>query len=168
MKWDKDKVIKWVAIGIFVAFFLWGADRMARAEGLVENDYARISLGFGFTNRTQEAIVQELMVGKGPWYASVARIGGAPQMPDQVNRYAIGYRVHWRDGKDWQPYMRLGMAYWSETPEVISDHWSYDMAIGVRWRIVELEAQHNSTAGRSVINGGFDAVALGVCLPLPF
>ena len=44
---------------------------------------------------------------------------------------------------------------------LISERLTYDLRLGARWKdIVELEIQHNSTAGRSERNTGFDVITL--------
>jgi len=84
-----------------------------------------------------------------------------------ITRFSGGYRVNWLRDKFISPYLRLGMAWFDSTPEpYISDQWSFDMAAGLRFRnVLELEAQHNSTAGRSLTNSGIDSITLSIVLP---
>lgn len=148
-----------VLVAIFIALFIWG--RAAEAGE------ARIGLGVGTFN-VQGAIYQDLLVttDEQTWYAQVTRIGNDEHF-DVLTRYSAGYRVNWRDDKFAEPYLRLGMAHFDKEPTYrISDKWSFDMAVGIRFKdVVELEAQHNSTAGRTNYNYGLDSIVLGVVLP---
>lgn len=163
-----------ILVVIFVTFFVMG--RYAEAGE------ARIGLGAGTFN-AQGAIVQDVMVTTDDlrWYASFQRAGGddvfynleqrhcrTVRVPfSSVNRFAVGYRVNWYRERTVSPYLRLGAAYFDREPmPFISDDLSYDMAVGVRISdIIEIEAQHNSTAGRSAFNKGMDSVVFGVTLP---
>ena len=149
---------KYAAIGaivVFVALFLWG--RVA--------DAAEVSLGLGYSPK-HETRYQQVMLGTDDrrWYGSLARIGGDVRHDYQYWRVGAGYRVNWRRESRISPHMRLGAVYFSEEPtDYISDQWAFDMAVGARlWDIVDVEWQHNSTAGRSSQNEGLDAVVLSV------
>lgn len=150
-----------VAIALFVGFFLWG--RSAEAAE------ARLGIGFGIT-ANKGATYQEMMVTTDDlrWYGAATRMGGDDRHDYQTWRITTGYRVNWREGHKIEPFMRLGVAYFTEQPtDYISDNWAFDMAVGIRlWDIVEVEFdQHNSTGGRSSQNEGLDAPMVSVVLP---
>lgn len=153
--------IKWTIIAIFVVLFAWGVARQTA-------DAAEIRLGLGRGASNDNAwIMQELMLTTDShWYFGAAWLGGDDVLPDTM-RFTAGYRVSWRDGLRVAPYMRGGMAYFRDEPtDIISDNWAYDMAVGLRlYRVVDLEYQHNSTAGRSLQNSGSDIPALAVVVP---
>jgi hypothetical protein len=119
-------------------------------------------LGFGVTNDSNW-IGQELMLTHNHWYGSVMRVGGDNVLPDTA-RLAAGYKVEWRDGRRVSPYLRLGGSYFLDEPtDIISDRWAYDMAMGLRmFGVLDLEYQHNSTAGRSIQNSGNDMLLIGI------
>lgn len=143
---------------LFIIAFAWGV----RANA----DELRLGVGFGVTH-DNDWTTQELTYLHRNWYGQAAYMGGDNRLPDTY-RLSAGYRVHWRPEKRFSPFMRLGVAYFGERPlEVISDRLAFDMAVGVRaWGVVELEWQHNSTAGRSDINYGNDVVLLGMVFPI--
>lgn len=156
------KEIKYTAVivAIFVAVFLWG--RSADAAEL------RLGLAAGTFN-TQGAVTQDLMLTSTDlhWYANISRWGGDARGLDEVTRFSGGYRVNWRRDKFVSPFLRLGVAYFDQEPmPYVSDNWTFDMGAGLRFNnILELEAQHNSTAGRSRWNTGLDNITLAVVLP---
>ena len=147
-------------IALFIGFFLWG--RVAEAAE------ARLGVGWAYQN-TAGATYQELMVTSSDlrWYGAATRIGGDDRHNYEYWRVTAGYRVNWRSATNFNPYMRLGVAYFDEEPtDYISDQFAFDMAAGLRlYNLVELEIEHNSTAGRSSQNEGLDAVTLSVVLP---
>lgn len=152
---------QWLKIGLiaaFFGFFVWG----------VTADAAEASIGLGYSPK-HETRYQQVMVTTDSrnWYFSATRIGGDVRHDYQYGRLGVGYRVNWRRDARLSPYMRLGGVYFTEEPtDYISDQWAFDMVVGTRlWQIVELEWQHNSTAGRSTQNEGLDAVSLSVVLP---
>lgn len=142
----------------FIGFFIWG--RVA--------DAAEVSIGLGYSPK-HESRYQQVMLTTDDrrWYFSATRIGGDVLHDYQYGRIGAGYRVNWRRESRFSPYMRLGGVYFTDPPtDYISDDFAFDMAIGSRlWNVVELEYQHNSTAGRSSQNEGLDAVVLTVVLP---
>ena len=149
-----------IAIGLivtFIGFFLWG-----RAADAAE---AGIGLGFSKNGATHQQLT--LTSTDLRWYGSATRIGGDRRHNYVYGRLGAGYRVNWRRDMRFSPYMKLGGVYFTEEPtDYISDRWAFDMNIGVRlYDIVELEYQHNSTAGRSDQNEGLDTVVLQVVLP---
>lgn len=158
---NKKWYAKWTvwAVIVFIIVFTWGYALQNKAEA----GELQIGLGHGATNNN-DWIAMNIAIYHNHWYVSAARFGGEDRafLPD-VSRYALGYRVDWRDGKRVEPFMRFGVAYWTEEPRnLISDRWSYDMSVGLRfWQVLELEWQHNSTAGRSDFNKGNDVVVLG-------
>lgn len=156
-KWYQKWTV-WAVIA-FVIVFTWGYVQQNEADGAE----LQIGLGHGATNNN-DWIAMNVAVYHNQWYLSGARYGGEDEafLPD-TSRYALGYRVDWRDEKTIEPFMRFGVAYWTDEPSnLISDRWSYDMSVGVRlWSVLELEWQHNSTAGRSDFNKGNDVVVLG-------
>jgi hypothetical protein len=161
---NNKKVKQLALIGViitFVGFFLWG----------VKADAAELRLGFATGYQANAgAAYQELMVTSSDrhWYAAVTRIGGDDEHNYKYNRWTAGYRVNWRRDKRISPFMRLGVAYFTEPPtDYISDEYAFDLAIGFRFfNVVELELdQHNSTGGRSDENEGLDAVMLSMVLP---
>ncbi len=153
---------KWgsLLVVLFILVFLWGRNA----------DAAELGLGLGFgVNHTENATIQELSIQSDDyrWFASYTRVGGGKAnglVLDYNNRFVGAYRVFWRRDKDWKPYLSLGAAYFEEAPlNVISERLTYDMRFGARWKdILELEAAHNSTAGRSLRNSGFDTLNLRV------
>ena len=158
---NKSKALVVLAIFIFIGFFAWG--RSADAAEL------RLGVGAGYT-KNMGARSQEIMLtwDDRHWYAAVTRIGGDTLHNYQFTRVTAGYRVNWRRGKRFSPFMRLGGAYFDDEPwDYISDQWAFDMAFGVRlWDVLELEIdQHNSTAGRSDQNSGMDTIMLGMVFP---
>lgn len=161
MKISRKKVLAILAVAIFVGFFVWG-----RTADAAE---ARLGLGIGYSS-TEGARYQELMITSTDlrWYGAVTRIGGDNRHNYQYNRFTAGYRVNWRRETNFSPFMRMGVAYFSEEPtDYISDQWAFDMAVGVRlWNVVEIEFdQHNSTAGRTAQNEGLNAILVGITLP---
>jgi hypothetical protein len=144
------------AVAIFIVLFIWGMQDSYGAE-------VRLGLGKGMTNGNDWITQEFMLVGKRKWYLSAMLTGNDDQQPDTW-RYAVGYRVNWRDHTRASPFMRLGAAYWQDKPvPLISDHVSYDMAVGVRvLHVVELEWQHNSTSGRSDQNKGNDLFTLAM------
>lgn len=155
------KPSSWLVVAFIVIFALGMCSERARAEGVD----LRVGLGFGATN-DNEWIVQEIMLTDRDWYASVLRTGDDRVLPDTW-RFAVGYRVDWREDKRLAPYARFGFAYWLDQPRpVVSENLTYDMAVGLRfWQIMDLEWAHNSTAGRSEFNDGNDNVVLSFVLP---
>lgn len=156
------KTAKWIVIGIFIALMAWGIYRQqADAAEL------RLGLGRGVSNGN-EWVGQELAIAHRHWYGSVSRLGGDDLLPDTV-RLAAGYRADWRTEQRLAPYLRLGGAYFTEEPtDLISDRWAYDMALGLRiFGVLDLEYQHNSTAGRSLQNSGNDMLLLGLVVRWP-
>lgn len=150
----------WLIVA-FIILAAWGTWEQVYGAEL------RVGLGGGVTN-DNEWIGQELMVNsdRRHWYASVIRVGGDDALPDTW-RFAAGYRVNWRRDKNVWPYLRLGAGYFLDEPgHLISDKLAFDMAVGIRfWKILELEWQHNSTAGRSDHNDGNDILMLGLVVP---
>lgn len=144
---------------VFAMLFIWGLGKVANAGEV------SLGVGGGATNGN-DWIGQFVMISDRDWYASAMRVGGDDVQPDTW-RYAIGYRVDWREDKKIAPFLRLGAAYWADEPTpLISDQWSYDMSAGVRlWRVVDVEWQHNSTAGRTDFNKGNDMPFVNVVLP---
>jgi len=160
MALDRKKLKQYTLIGlivVFVGFFLWG--RTADAGE------ASIGLGFAGNGATYQQVM--VMDNERKWYASATRIGGDRRHNYVYGRLAVGYRVNWRRVSRFSPYMRLGGVYFTDEPtDYISDDFAFDMAIGTRlWQIVDVEYQHNSTAGRSNQNEGLDAVTLSVVFP---
>ena len=143
---------KWTlwAVVVFAALFIWGLARVANAGEVL------LGVGAGATNNN-DWIGQMVTLSDRDWYVSVMRVGGDDIQPDTW-RFAVGYRVDWREDKKIAPFLRLGTAYWVDEPiPLISDHWSYDMSAGVRlWKVVDIEWTHNSTAGRTDFNKGND------------
>jgi len=165
-KLSKGKVAKWTAITIFIVLFAWGIYRQqAEASDL------RLGLGFGITNSAlvhggsegNGWIGQELMFTHKHWYGAAMRLGGDDVLPDTV-RLTAGYRVEWRDERRLSPYLRLGAAYFLDEPSsIISDRWAYDLTMGFRvFDVLDIEYQHNSTAGRSSQNSGNDLLLVGL------
>jgi hypothetical protein len=157
MKRATKQKIAILAIITFIGFFLWG-----RAA-----DAAEVGVGLGFSKNGATHQQVTLTSTDLRWYGSVTRIGGDRRHNYIYGRVAAGYRVNWRRDTRFSPYMKLGGVYFTKEPtDYISDSWAYDMNIGVRvWDIVELEYQHNSTAGRSSQNEGLDTVMVSVVLP---
>ena len=151
----------WLVLA-FIVLFTWGLYNEVKADELE----MRVGLGLGATN-DNEWVAQEIMVTNRDWYASILRTGDDNVLPDTW-RLSLGYRVDWRQDKKAAPYMRFGFAVWEQEPfPLISDRLSYDMAVGARfWHVLDLEWQHNSTAGRSDFNNGNDIVILSFVLPL--
>ncbi len=158
-RFSKGKILTTLLIAAFVIAFFWGRDADAEEIG--------VGVGFGTFNAVG-ATIQEISIASTDyrWFASYTRIGGTDSdriVMDYNNRYVIAYRVFWRRDKNWKPYMSLGAAYFNEPPErLISERLAYDLRFGVRWKdIVEIDIEgHNSTAGRSTRNTGFDTINL--------
>ena len=150
-------IIKWSVIAFFCILFTWGVvnQRADAAE-------VRLGVSAGFTNGS-DWIGSELMLTSHHWYGSVMRLGGDDELRD-TTRLGAGYRVTWREPLNFSPYLRLGMAYFMDEPtDLISDRWAYDMALGLRlWKALDIEYQHNSTAGRSRQNSGNDMAFFGI------
>jgi hypothetical protein len=149
-----------VLVAIFVALFLWG----------VKADAAELRIGLGYSIfNTDGTVTQDLMLTSTDrrWYAQATRIGRSTTF-DPLTRFSFGYRVNWRRNTNFSPYLRLGMAHFSAEPiGYISDLTAFDMGVGARlWDLVEVEVQHNSTAGRTDQNEGINIVCL--CVVLPF
>ena len=161
MKSINKKHILLGVIVLFAGFFLWGS--------VVDASEVRLGVGAGVTKNAGSRS-QELMITSEDlhWYAAATRVGGDDLHNYEFWRITAGYRVNWRRGTRFSPFMRLGAAYFDKEPyDYISDHWAFDMAIGVRlWDVVEFELdQHNSTAGRTDQNSGLDTVMLGFVFP---
>ena len=144
-----------IAVIIFIIIFAFGLAKYARA------DEARLGLSYA-ASHNNDWIGQDLYYQRGQWYFQAAYLGGDDILSDTW-RASVGYRVDFRDGKRFSPFMRLGAAYFEEEPTaVISSNLTYDMAIGMRFfNILDLEWQHNSTASRSHTNRGNDMLLLG-------
>ncbi len=153
-----SRLVFWL-IAVFVAVFVWGLNMPANAQEI------RPGMGVGATNGN-DYTSGELLLSDGRFYISAAVMDASDQ--PEVKRYTFGRTVKWRHGKKIQPYLRFGVAYWSEAPEpFISDHLTFDMNAGVRlFRYLELEIQHNSTGGRSERNKGSDLILLGLVFEL--
>lgn len=140
------------AVMVFTVLFTWGmiVNRAEAAE-------VRLGIGFGATN-DNGWVAQEIMLMGEHWYGSVMFLNGDDVQP-ATKRWAAGYRVNWRRDMRVSPYMRLGAAYWEDIPiPLISEHVSFDMAVGIRfWQVAELEWQHNSTGGRKDFLGGHNS-----------
>ena len=145
------------AIIMFIGLFVWG--RVADAAE------AGIGLGFSKNGATHQQVT--LTTTDLRWYGSVTRIGGDRRHNYVYGRLGAGYRVNWRRETRFSPYLKLGAVYFTKEPtDYISDQWAFDMNVGMRmWNVVELEYQHNSTAGRSSQNEGLDTLFLNVVLP---
>ena len=152
--------LKWTLILIFVVLFAWGI-YMQTADAAE----ARLGLSKGVTHHSDWTGMEGMFVYRN-WYLNAARLGNDDVLPDTV-RLALGYRVMWRDEMRLSPYLRLGGAYFMDEPtDIISDRWAYDMTVGLRiFSVVDLEWQHNSTAGRSLQNSGNDMLLLGMVVP---
>lgn len=157
------KRVKWTAIAvlIFVVVFLWGRCAEAGEVG--------VGLGFGLpTTRSEGLVTQEIMLKTDDyrWYMSYARVGANKNdylHLRQNDRWTAGYQLVFRRGKDVEPYMMLGVAYYEEPPlNLISERLTYDMRIGVRlYDVVEIDIDgHSSTASRADINTGLDVISL--------
>jgi hypothetical protein len=100
------------------------------------------------------------------WAGGVTRTGRAIADDDklvrQSSRLDVARVVHWRQGKTLQPVMKFGASYWSRKPKLLVDEQlNFLLAIGFSYNeVVELIWVHQSTAGRSKPNGGFDVVQL--------
>ena len=148
-------------IAVFVAILVW-AVLSARSEAAE----IRIGLGGGVTNENGW-IVQELYARQGHWWGAALRTGDDNVLPDTW-RFSAGWRHDWREGARIRPGVSFGAAYWQDdiTP-LISDSLSYHMALSLRfWDVIDLEFQHNSTAGRSEFNDGNDLLVLAVVFPI--
>lgn len=145
-----------VLVLAFLALFIWGRNAESAELGL--------GVGYGI-NHTAKAAVQEITISTDDyrWYGQVIRIGGDGVLDDNW-RYSAGYRLFWRRDENVKPFLRLGAAYFDHAPvQLVSDHLTFDMGLGLRWKdIIELEYNHNSTAGRSDKNTGIDFVTLRV------
>ena len=153
LNWRKPTF--WLILG-FIGLASWGAMRDANAADL------RIGAGFGWEN-AQDAVSMDLMLTiDEDFYLSAAKMAGG-RVGDDVWRYAAGFRFDWREGKRIQPFLRLGGAYWDGITGLVGDQHTFDLALGLRFGgALELELQHNSTAGRSVPNTGVDLIVLGL------
>jgi len=150
-----------VAVVIFIVVFLWGYFNEVEAA-----EYeGRLGLGTQATDREDrgKAITQDFMFTiDRDWYMEATRFGNGTVIPETW-RFSAGRRVDWREETYFAPFVRLGAAYWLEPSVLVSENWTFDMAVGFRaWNIVEIEYQHNSTAGRSGKNTGVDIVGLYV------
>lgn len=161
-KWYQKWTV-WAVIA-FVVIFTWGYITQNKAEATETH----IGLGHGATNNN-DWIAMHLAISRNHWYLAALRTGGEDEtfLPDTW-RFSVGYRVDWRKDMKVAPFMKFGAAYWLDEPSnLISDHWSYDMSVGTRfWNVMELEWQHNSTAGRSDFNKGNDIIVLGFVFPV--
>lgn len=151
------KVLKWTIISIFIALLGWGIvnEKANAAEG-------SIGLSFAFSHGS-DWIGQHLEVGNRDWYFGVARFGNEDKLPD-TNRYTVGTRVDWREGYTISPFLKFGLAYFQDEPTwIISDRWAYDMTVGARFfEVIDLQINHNSTAGRTDFNKGNDIAILSI------
>ena len=150
-------------VALFILAFCWGYYNQALADTTF-----RIGVGTQALDRGDrgEHITQDLMINfDNRWYVQAARFGNGTVVPDTW-RYSFGYRVNWREGNKVAPFMRLGPAYWApEDSVLVSDNWTFDMAVGAQlWQFVDIEWQHNSTAGRSERNSGVDLIVLAINL----
>jgi len=148
----KDKIIKWTLIAIFIGFAAWG----------LRSEAAELGVGLSkAVSHGSEWTGQHLQFVHKDWYIEAAKLGGEDRLPDTF-RYSSGFRIDWREKKEFSPFLKLGMAYFKEEPAwIISDRWSYDMSLGVRFfKVLDLEFNHNSTAGRTDFNKGNDLINL--------
>lgn len=142
------------AIVAFIIIFAWGRDAESAELGL--------GLSAGASSHSSGAKAQEISITTDDyrWYGQVMRIGGDGILSSNW-RYSAGYRLFWRRDHDFKPFLRLGVAYFDDVPELVSERFMYDMGVGIRWReVIEAEYNHNSTAGRSAVNTGIDFVTL--------
>lgn len=148
---------------VFIGLLFWGFSREADAaehaltiglgKGMLhENDSTTQQIGYEYNRR---------------WYAKATLIDGRGVI-DRTYRYTVGRRVAFRPGKTIDPYMRIGVGYFSVVPdELVNDHWVFDLGLGIDFNeIGRLEYSHNSTAGRSRPNTGVDMVLLTFYLKL--
>ena len=163
-RFSKGKILTSSIILIAVLVFIWGRDAESAELGL--------GLGFGTFN-TVGATIQELSIASDDyrWFASYTRIGGADSdrlTADYNDRLVLSYRTFWRRDSNLKPFLSFGAAYFKEAPNtLISERLTYDIRLGARWKdVVELEIDgHNSTAGRSISNSGFDTINLRFVFP---
>lgn len=108
----------------------------------------------------------------GRWYAEALRTGGG-ETDDGATlednwRWSVGRYVHFRRDRAVDPFLRLGAAYWRRAPSaLVGDRLTFDMAAGVElYDVVRVSWQHNSTAGRSEPNTGYDLVVLTLRLDI--
>lgn len=154
--------VKWtaVAVTVFVILFAWGYYNETQAEEL------RLGLGHGATHDNQWRS-QSFMLSNRDWYVDASRLGGDTKLPDTW-RFAMGYRVDWREQANVAPFLRLGASYFLDEPTpIISERLTFDMAAGLRlFHILDIEWQHQSTAGRSRTNLGNDMIFVGMAFGL--
>jgi len=164
---------KWatrIAIALLVLITAFGIYKEAHAQEV------KLGLGYG-VNHTEDWIMQEVVISNRDWYGSIARLGGDDSGGCMVQlcealpttwRVAAGYRADFREDKNFSPYTRMGIAYFEEAPDmVVSENLTFDLAIGMRlYKVVDIELQHQSTAGRSRRNWGSDLITLSLVLPL--
>lgn len=151
------------AIVAFVFLFIWGAFREARA---VEVD-ALLGVGGGFSHKSSLIIQETMLEFDEKWEVGVLHMGNDPRIEPTYGVIAAR-RVHWRDGKTFEPEVVLGAAYFDHAPkQLVSEQLTYLLSAGFRWRgIFDLSWIHYSTAGRAYRNYGVDYVALRVVLPI--
>jgi len=157
---------KWyavLAVVLFLVVFLIGL----RAEA-ADWEY-RAGLGTQVLDRAdrgEHIAIEALVYRDRDLYLGLSHFGNGSVVPDTY-RLAAGWRVEWREGSEFEPMMRFGMAYWHPFDSgLVTERWTYDMAVGVRvFRIVEVEWQHNSTAGRAERNTGVDLLMVSAVFP---
>lgn len=155
-----NKKLKWSIIGLFVILFSFGVYKEAYS--------AEVGLGISHAiSHDSKWMGQHVMFGNRNWFLEVARLGGEPRLPDTY-RYVVGYRVDWREPYMFSPFMKMGAAYFKDIPDyVVSDHWAYDMSVGLRlFKVIDFEYNHNSTGGRSERNKGNDLLTLTMVIPI--
>lgn len=163
---------KW-AVRIAIALLV-----LVTAFGVYNEAYAQeVKLGLGYgVSHTEGWIMQEVVISDRDWYGSIARLGGDDSGSCMVQlcealpttwRVAAGYRADFREGLNLSPYTRMGIAYFKDAPNmVVSEHLTFDLAVGVRlYKVVDLELQHQSTAGRAYRNWGTNLITLSLVLP---
>ncbi len=149
---NKEKILKWTAIAIFIGLAAWGL----KAES------AEVGIGLSHAvSHESKWIGQHMYLSDRDWYIEATKYGGEDRLPDTW-RYTAGFRVDWRPDTRIEPYLKIGVAYFEDKPVwVISDHWAYDMSMGMRFfGVLDLEYNHNSTGGRSDHNKGNDLINL--------
>lgn len=150
---------KIAVIAIFVILIGILAFRKATAYEL------QIGLGHGFGNT--DVITQDFAIEYDGFYGRVVRLGDEPILPDKLWKLSAGWRGYFREGTNFQPYLYIGAAWFTEEPSsVISDRLAYDMGLGLRfYKVFDLNYEHNSTAGRTSKNRGLDVISVRVAIP---
>ena len=131
---------------------------------LLTDSHAEVRLGVGQAmTHDSDWVAQDVMLSDRDWYAQITRFGGDARLPDTW-RYSAGYRIDWRERDSVALFMRFGIAYFEDSPAyVVSERYTFDLAAGVRlFSFIDIEWQHNSTAGRSKVNLGNDVLLVSL------